>query len=59
MGEVSVPLLFARLHLETVVNAQKQSAEMCLLGIDGAFQAVSIEGGAGRHWARAWDPSDR
>lgn len=54
-GEVLVQMLFARLTLEIVVNGDRQLAELCLLGRDGAFQAASIEGQAGRLVARAWE----
>lgn len=53
-GEGRVQMLFARLTLEIVVNADRQLAELCLMGIDGAFQAASIEGQAGKLVARAW-----
>jgi hypothetical protein len=53
-GQVCVRMLFARLTLEIVVNAERQLAELCLMGIDGAFQAASIEGQAGKLVARAW-----
>ncbi|HMA95836.1 MAG TPA: hypothetical protein VKP30_24275, partial [Polyangiaceae bacterium] len=51
-GEEHVQMLFARLTLEIVVNAERQLAELCLMGIDGAFQAASIEGQAGQLVAR-------
>ncbi len=55
MVEVGVPMLFARLRVALVVNAQEQSAELCLLGTCGAFQAACIEGEAGRLLAKAWE----
>lgn len=53
-GEEREQMLFARLTLEIVVNAERQLAELCLMGRNGAFQAASIDGRAGKLVARAW-----
>lgn len=55
--EVRIPMVFSQLSLELVVNGDRQLAELCLIGINGAFQAASTAGPAGKRVARAWGRS--
>lgn len=53
-GEVRIPMVFSQLILELVSNGERQIAELCLVGINGVFQAASVEGPASKRVARAW-----
>ncbi len=52
IGERSVPVVFAQLVLE--LPDRHRRPELCLLGVEGVFQGISIEGDSDGRLARAW-----